>query len=77
MRAVISQEGEWWVGQCIEQDIAAQSKTFEGAIKELKDMIEAYEELYASENAAGPPATPQDVIDKLRQRAGAQEVDLG
>ena len=27
IRAVIFKEGDWWVGQCLEHDIAAQAKT--------------------------------------------------
>ena len=77
MRAILVQEGEWWCGQCIEKDIAAQSKSFEGVKKELVDMVDSYKELGKWEGVAEPPATPQDIVDELRRRPGAQEVDIG
>lgn len=51
MRAVVFQEhiplalrggGIWWVGQCIERDIAVQAKTLPGIKKEFKRIFGIY-----------------------------------
>jgi predicted RNase H-like HicB family nuclease len=37
--AVISQEGEWFVAQCLEVDIASQGETEEEAIQNLNEAL--------------------------------------
>lgn len=70
MRAVVFQEhipttlkgslkgkGVWWVGQCIERDIAVQAKTFSGVKKEFRRTLEVYKLLrYPLRRHPRPPA---------------------
>lgn len=37
--AVISQEGEWFIAQCLEVDIASQGETEEEAIQNLNEAL--------------------------------------
>ena len=39
IRAVIFKEGDWWVGQCLEHDIAAQAKTPKDLAYEIQRSI--------------------------------------
>lgn len=39
IRTVLFQEGDWWVGQCLDIDIAAQAKTQEGLRQELMRLL--------------------------------------
>lgn len=56
MRAVVFREGPWLVGQCIERDIAVQSKTLSGIKKEFRGMLDAYRQLRALHKLPRPPA---------------------
>ena len=40
--ACISQEGRWFVAQCLEVDVASQGKSEDEAIDNLKEAIELY-----------------------------------
>jgi predicted RNase H-like HicB family nuclease len=40
--ASVQREGEWFVAQCIEVDIASQGKTEEEALLNLQEAIELY-----------------------------------
>src|SRR5438094_297263 len=42
VRAVIFKEGDWWVGQYLEYDIAAQAKTVNDLIYELQRTLVAH-----------------------------------
>jgi hypothetical protein len=64
MQVIVFQEGELWVGQCIQKDLAVQSTTEEGVVDEFRDLLKAYKELnFLIENL---PATPQSVIDGMQ-----------
>ena len=39
IRAVIFKEGDWWVGQCLEHDIAAQARTPKDLAYEIQRSI--------------------------------------
>ena len=39
LRAVIFKEGDWWVAQCLEYDIAAQAKTTKDLTYELQRVV--------------------------------------
>src|SRR3989344_6559598 len=54
LHAIVFQEGEWWVGQCIEKDIAVQAKTFEGVKEEFKRTLEAYKEIGKEKGLVSP-----------------------
>lgn len=45
MRAVVFQDGDWWVGQCLECDIASQAKTYDGIVEELRRILTAMLEI--------------------------------
>jgi predicted RNase H-like HicB family nuclease len=40
--ASITQEGEWFVAQCLEVDVASQGKTEEEALANLREALELY-----------------------------------
>lgn len=42
MHAVLTQEGEWYVAQCLEVDVASQGKTVEEALANLREALELY-----------------------------------
>ncbi len=57
MRAIVFRESRWWVGQCIERDIAVQAKTFTGVKKEFKRIFDVYKMLrYPLHRHPKPPA---------------------
>jgi predicted RNase H-like HicB family nuclease len=39
IKAVIFKEGDWWVGQCLEHDIAAQAKTPKDLAYEIQRVL--------------------------------------
>ncbi len=40
--AIIEREGEWYVAQCPQFDIASQGKTIEEAVKNLREAVELF-----------------------------------
>ena len=40
--ATVWREGEWYVSQCLELDVASQGDTEEEALKNLKEALELY-----------------------------------
>ncbi len=40
--ATISQEGEWFIAQCLDVDLASQGKTEEEALDNLRDALELH-----------------------------------
>ena len=40
--AVLTKEGEWFVAQCVEVDVASQGETEEEALKNLKEALELH-----------------------------------
>jgi hypothetical protein len=77
LHAVVFQEGEWWVGQCVEKDIAVQAKSFDGVKEEFRRTLEAYREIGKEKGLMNPlehhPVTPPSVIQKLQ----GQRIDIG
>jgi len=56
LQAVIFQEGDWWVAQCLEYDIAAQAKSSQKVIGELQRILTAHV-LISKENGVEPFST--------------------
>jgi len=54
IRAVLFKECGGWVGQCLEQDIAAQADTEEGVKVALEQQMEGYDLLRAPRPRAAP-----------------------
>lgn len=47
--AVLRQSGGYWVALCLENGIAGQGETQDGAISKLKEAIESFEEVRETE----------------------------
>jgi predicted RNase H-like HicB family nuclease len=43
-RATVTREGEWFVAQCLEVDVASQGASPEEAITHLREALELYDE---------------------------------
>jgi len=56
--ATVWQEGEWFVAQCLEVDIASQGETEKEALHNLREAIELYYE--------APLATVAPIVHKLQ-----------
>ncbi len=41
-KATVWQEGEWYVAQCLDVDVASQGRTKEEALENLKEAIELH-----------------------------------
>lgn len=42
MKVLVFKQGDWWVGQGLEYDIASQAKTYEGIVEEMKRQVTAH-----------------------------------
>jgi predicted RNase H-like HicB family nuclease len=42
MRVVVSQEGEWFIAQCLDVDVASQGASEAEAIENLRDALELH-----------------------------------
>ncbi|NQW24281.1 MAG: type II toxin-antitoxin system HicB family antitoxin [SAR202 cluster bacterium] len=42
LTAVVSQEGGWYIAQCLEVDVASQGETQETALSNLKEAVELH-----------------------------------
>ena len=42
LRVVVTQEGDWFVAQCLDVDVASQGVTEEEAIENLRDALELH-----------------------------------
>jgi predicted RNase H-like HicB family nuclease len=51
--ATVWREGEWFVSQCLEVDVASQGETEEEALANLKEALELY---FEPPHATRPPA---------------------
>jgi predicted RNase H-like HicB family nuclease len=40
LMAAVTREGEWYVAQCLELDVASQGDTFEAALANLREAVE-------------------------------------
>jgi predicted RNase H-like HicB family nuclease len=56
LHAVVSREGDWYVAQCLEVDVASQGETIEGALAALQEALELY---FEDEPV---PQTPQPIL---------------
>ncbi len=56
--AVVNQEGDWFVAQCLEYDIASQGETEESALANLREAVELHFE--------PPMATITPAVHRLR-----------
>ena len=50
--ASVWREGDWWVSQCLEVDVASQGKTEEEALANLREALELY---FEPPQATRPP----------------------
>ncbi|HKD86450.1 MAG TPA: type II toxin-antitoxin system HicB family antitoxin [Terriglobales bacterium] len=50
--ASVWREGDWYVSQCLEVDVASQGKTEDEALENLKEALELY---FEPPNATRPP----------------------
>lgn len=58
--AIVHQEGEWFVAQCAEIDVASQGRTAEEALANLTEALELYLE--------DAPEKPQSSVHRLPVR---------
>lgn len=61
--ASVSKEGEWFVSQCLEVDVASQGKTEAEAVKNLEEALELHFE--------DPKATNTPHIHQIKVKLGA------
>ncbi len=61
--ASVWQEGEWWVAQALEVDVASQGETLDLALANLSEALALYFE--------HPMATPPPEIHRVRAVVGA------
>jgi predicted RNase H-like HicB family nuclease len=52
--AAVTKEGDWYVAQCLELDVASQGTSVEEALENLKEALA----LYLEDAAASPRPTP-------------------
>lgn len=69
LRVVVLREGEWFVAQALEQDVASQAKSLVGVIEDVALMFAARDQ---HPTAVEPPPAPQDYVT-LWERG----IDLG
>jgi predicted RNase H-like HicB family nuclease len=65
LHAAVSQEGDWYVAQCLEVDVASQGETIEGALAALREALELY---FEDEPV---PETPQPILVPVEVRVPA------
>jgi predicted RNase H-like HicB family nuclease len=65
LHAAVSQEGDWYVAQCLEVDVASQGETIEGALAALREALELYFE------DQPVPQTPQPILAPVEIRVSA------
>lgn len=61
LTAAISREGDWFVAQCLEADVASQGSTFEEAREDLAEALALFFEDGNIEVGERPVITPIDV----------------
>ena len=55
LTAAVKKEGDWYVAQCLEVEVASQGETFDLALSNLKEALELY---FEGEPAVGPISSP-------------------
>jgi predicted RNase H-like HicB family nuclease len=62
LTAAVRQEGDGYVAQCLEVDVASQGQTVEEALKNLKEALELYfEDVPTSSALPTPIIAPVDI----------------
>jgi predicted RNase H-like HicB family nuclease len=61
LHAAVSRDGDWYVAQCLEVDVASQGETIEGALANLAEALELYFEDEPVPNAPQPIVAPVEV----------------
>ena len=67
--AVVYQNGEWWVGACLEHSIGSQARTREAIFADLKRMVQfhlRWAEKEGAEPFASLPSAPKSFWDRYR-----------
>lgn len=60
--AKVWQEGEWYVAQAVEQDVASQGESAEEAVANLREALELFLEPLPPEMNAGPQPVEVEVV---------------
>jgi hypothetical protein len=69
IRAVLFQEGDWWVAQCLDYDIATQAKKMADLYSKLEKVLLRHVDLAREEGVApfsGIPKAPKRYWDLFR-----------
>jgi len=61
LHAAVSRDGDWYVAQCLEVDVASQGETIEGTLANLAEALELYFEDEPVPNAPQPIVAPVEV----------------
>ena len=61
LTAAISREGDWFVAQCLEVDVASQGRTIEEARDNLAEALALYFEDQEAEVGEAPVIVPIDI----------------
>jgi hypothetical protein len=71
-------DGQWWIAQCLEHDIAAQAHTVEDAVYELGRMIAgrmiAAADLGLGDAFVGVPTAPSECWETFLANANAMKI---
>lgn len=65
LHAAISREGDWYVAQCLEVDVASQGESIQDALDNLQEALELY---FEDEPV---PQTPQPIVAPVEVRISA------
>jgi predicted RNase H-like HicB family nuclease len=65
LHAAVSRDGDWYVAQCLEVDVASQGETIEDALANLREALELY---FEDEPV---PKTPQPTLAPVEVRLPA------
>ncbi len=61
LTAVVTKEGDWYVAQCLEVDVASQGETIELALANLREALELYFEDQPVPSIVEPIVAPVEV----------------
>jgi hypothetical protein len=71
LKILFFRQGKWWIGQCLEHDIASQAKTVGAAIHEMQRMVVGHLMVSHKEKLGGTldhlPRAPQQYWDEFEQ----------
>jgi predicted RNase H-like HicB family nuclease len=66
--ATVRREGEWFVSQCLEVDVASQGRTEEEALENLREALELH---FEPPVATHPPMVRQTMVRQIEVEVGA------